>query len=692
MSSNANIERVYYNLYDASGNQIWSDWPYWNTSTEQIVLNEDFYLTSGTYYLSIQRYGGNDGSYTFKASFVNAGESFKEPQEGNNNSMAAADNISVGSQYKGQIAMNDDRDFYKFTLSTSGTLNLSSTAGIERVYYKLFDASGNEIWSEWPYWNTSSEQIVLDEDLCLTSGTYYLEFQQYGSNCGNYVFRTSFATAGESFKESQGGSDNSMSSARTIGLNTTYKGQLAINDEKDFYKFTLSTADTLEVSATAVNIERLYYKIFDVNGNEIWSEWPYWDSSTKKNVINESVELQAGTYYFEVEKYYSSSNGNYFFSLASDRNVANPSAVSGLRIGGRAGDALRLNWNKAANASGYIVEQYKNGSWTRIARIGSANTLTYRVSGLNPSTTYQFRVKSFGYRGSTPIYSGYKYINGKTNPSIISGLKIGGRATDALRLNWSRNSKASGYIVEQYKGGKWTRIARIGNNSTVTYRIAGLSSATTYQFRVQAFSYDGSTPIYGAYKTISGKTLPTAVTGLKIGGRATDALRLNWSRNSTASGYIIDQYNGGNWTRIARIGNNSTVTYRIAGLSASTTYQFRIKAFGFSGNTPLYSSYKTISGKTLPTAVTGLRIGGTAPDALRLNWNRNSKASGYIVEQFKNNTWVRIARIGTNSTVTYRVENLRPGMAYVFRVRSFSFDGSTALYSSYQYISGVTNR
>ena len=39
---------------------------------------------------------------------------------------------------------------------------------------------------------------------------------------------------------------------------------------------------------------------------------------------------------------------------------------------------------------------------------------------------------------------------------------IGGRAADALRLNWERNPSADGYIIEQYKDGKWVRIARIG--------------------------------------------------------------------------------------------------------------------------------------------------------------------------------------------------------------------------------------
>ena len=133
--------------------------------------------------------------------------------------------------------------------------------------------------------------------------------------------------------------------------------------------------------------------------------------------------------------------------------------------------------------------------------------MTYRVEGLSASTTYQFRVQSFGFEGSTPLYSGYQIISGTTLPTSVAGLKIGGRATDALRLNWEKNVGASGYIVEQNKNGKWVRIARIGNNSTVTYRVEGLSASTTYQFRVQSFGFDGSTPLYSGYQIISGKTL-----------------------------------------------------------------------------------------------------------------------------------------------------------------------------------------
>ena len=46
--------------------------------------------------------------------------------------------------------------------------------------------------------------------------------------------------------------------------------------------------------------------------------------------------------------------------------------ISGAKIGGRAEDALRISWDKNKKAEGYIIEQKKNGTWTRIARIADA--------------------------------------------------------------------------------------------------------------------------------------------------------------------------------------------------------------------------------------------------------------------------------------------------------------------------------
>ena len=267
--------------------------------------------------------------------------------------------------------------------------------------------------------------------------------------------------------------------------------------------------------------------------------------------------------------------------------------------------------SKNNSANGYIIEQYKDGSWKRIKKIESNSTVTYRVEKLSAGTTYKFRVMAYGFDGNTPLYSAYQNVSGTTTaaskaPSTVSDFKIGGRATDALRLNWTKNNSASGYIIEQNKNGSWTRIARIASNATTTYRVEGLKDSTTYQFRIKAFGYSGNTALYSGYKNISGTTLPAAVSGVKIGGTAKDALRLNWNKNRKVSGYIIEQYKGGKWIRIARIADKNTTTYRVEKLSSGTNYKFRIKSFNFDGNSAIYSGYVNVSGTTLTNDINGI--------------------------------------------------------------------------------------
>ena len=274
--------------------------------------------------------------------------------------------------------------------------------------------------------------------------------------------------------------------------------------------------------------------------------------------------------------------------------------VTGVKLTGRAADALRINWTKNANADGYIIEMYQNGKWARVAKITDNSTTTFRKAGLKASTVYKFRVKAYKMSGSTAVYSAYSTeLAARTNPSVMTGAKLSGRAADALRINWSKNASADGYIVEMYQGGKWVRVAKITNNSTTTFRKAGLKASTVYKFRVRAYKMSGSTALYGNYSaTVTARTNPSVVKGVKIGGKAKDALRVNWTKNTSAQGYIVEMYKGGKWVRVAKITNGNTTTFRKFGLAKNTTYKFRVKAYHMSGKTALYGNYGSVSGKT----------------------------------------------------------------------------------------------
>ncbi len=274
----------------------------------------------------------------------------------------------------------------------------------------------------------------------------------------------------------------------------------------------------------------------------------------------------------------------------------------------------------------------------------------------------------------------------------VNGAKLTGRAADALRINWTKNANADGYIVEMYQNGKWARVGKITNNSTTTFRKAGLKASTVYKFRVKAYKMCGTTAVYSAYSsTVAARTNPSVIKGAKLGGRAADALRINWTKNASADGYIVEMYQGNKWVRVGKITSNSTTTFRKAGFKASSVYKFRVRAYKMSGKTALYGNYSAmVTARTNPSVMKGVKIGGKAKDALRVNWTKNSSAQGYIVEMYKGGKWVRVAKITNNSTTTFRKAGLAKNTTYKFRVKAYYMSGKTALYGNYGSVSGKT--
>ena len=274
--------------------------------------------------------------------------------------------------------------------------------------------------------------------------------------------------------------------------------------------------------------------------------------------------------------------------------------VSGVKLGGRAADALRINWNENTLANGYIIEMYKSGKWTRIAKIKDSSTTTYRATGLKAGTVYKFRVKAYVLYGDTPLYSDYSAtVAARTNPSVMTGAKLSGRAADALRINWTKNTSADGYIVEMYQGNKWVRVAKITSNSTTTFRKAGLKASSVYKFRVRAYKMSGSTALYGNYSaTVTARTNPSIVKGITVAVKTSKAIALRWDKNTSAQGYIVEMYKGSKWVRAAKITDNGKTLFKKTGLKANTVYRFRVKAYHMSGKTALYGNCGNISVRT----------------------------------------------------------------------------------------------
>ena len=363
-----------------------------------------------------------------------------------------------------------------------------------------------------------------------------------------------------------------------------------------------------------------------------------------------------------------------YTEIKIENDVATP---TGFAAESATSSSVSLKWDKNANASGYEIEQYKGGKWTQIAKINNSSTVSYNVSGLAADTTYTFRMRAYKTLSSGTSYSDYVRLVAKTqltNTDKFVGTAI---SPTAVKLDWNRNDKVTGYIIEQYKGGKWTQIAVTKNNTTLTFTVKGLADATPYSFRIKTYkNADGKTN-YSGYATVKAETPPAAVKNARVTSTTATWITLEWERNANVTGYAIEQYKGGKWTQIAVTKNNTTLKFIVKGLNPDTKYSFRIRAYKTNGTKTTYGGYVSMAGTTRIANVAKFNATALSQTAVKLSWSRNTIASGYVIEQYKGGKWTQINVIRDKNVTTMVVAPLAKGTTYSFRMKSFkTVDGS----------------
>ena len=154
--------------------------------------------------------------------------------------------------------------------------------------------------------------------------------------------------------------------------------------------------------------------------------------------------------------------------------------------------------------------------------------------------------------------------------------------------------------MQKWDGKKWVTLTKISKNSTTTYTVKSLKASTTYKYRIRAYKTIGKATQYSAYTaTLSVNTNPSNMSGFKAKSTAKTSVTLQWNKNTSATGYEIQKWNGQKWVSAVKVTKNSTVTSTVKSLKANTSYKFRIRAYKTIGKTTQYSSWSgTLTVKT----------------------------------------------------------------------------------------------
>lgn len=339
------------------------------------------------------------------------------------------------------------------------------------------------------------------------------------------------------------------------------------------------------------NVTLSWEKVSDATGYKVYK----YDEETKKykyygattNLTLNISKLTPNTEYNFKVSAYKELGENKYEGTASDAITVTtgnptPTDIRIVKAENITTNSLKLTWEKLPNISGYQILKfdYTTRRYNKLKTIADSSTTSYVVTGLNPSTKYNFIV--IAYRNVEGInYLGKQY---SANPAVqvtkvapITATRDE-TTTNAIRLTWSASPNATGYIIYRYNYSK-KKYEKIVTTRDVTYVFTKLPSATKYNFKVKAYKVDNNKTYYGAAsKTIITTTKPGKATNARATGKTKTRIRIRWNRVRGATGYRVYIYDS-KTKKYKYYGSTKNTTALIKNRKANTTYKIKVQAY-----------------------------------------------------------------------------------------------------------------
>lgn len=229
-------------------------------------------------------------------------------------------------------------------------------------------------------------------------------------------------------------------------------------------------------------------------------------------------------------------------------------------------------------------------------------------------------------------------------PTNVQAVAI---SPSSVTVTWALVSGATGYTVE-YAISPATAFFTAGTvgANVATFTATGLTASTVYIYRVKATNTNGSSlPSVEVSATTQPApiTVPSAPTSLTATVASSSAIDLSWSNVANEDGYKIERSTtaGSGFAQIATVGTN-VVTYSATGLTASTAYYFRVRAYNTAGD----SSYSSTTNATTHAIVATNWVVQTSPttEAVNAIWGSSSTdiyavGSNGLILHFDGTAW-----------------------------------------------------
>ncbi len=169
------------------------------------------------------------------------------------------------------------------------------------------------------------------------------------------------------------------------------------------------------------------------------------------------------------------------------------------------------------------------------------------------------------------------------------------------------------------------------------------------------------------------------VSGVKVKEFGSSFVKLRWNKSSDAVSYkVLYSTDKKKWKTLS-----TEKTYvSVKKLKCASRYYFKVVAVGTSGQS---EPSKTVSAHTKPVRSVILEIGSPKKSRAALEWKKLNNVSGYEVSysrySFGKNKGIRTVDVPEDTEL--KLNKLKSGKKYFFRVRAYKKFGSQKVYGAY---------
>jgi len=266
-----------------------------------------------------------------------------------------------------------------------------------------------------------------------------------------------------------------------------------------------------------------------------------------------------------------------------------------------AGTSFSANWVASPGATGYYLDVAIDVGFVTLvsgfSNLALGAVTTYSVTGLSASTAYWYRVRAFT-SGGTSGNSGSTAVT--TGPLANAATLI---TQTSFQANWAvaagshflqvSTSPAFGSFVGAFTGA--VDLGAVGSTP-----VAGLTAGTTYYYRYSILA--ATSPYSNTITVLTVPPNPVSAAATNIAGTTFSA---NWAASLSATGYYLDVATDALFTAFVTGFNNlalgAVTTYSVTGLTISTAYYYRVRAFNTSGTSGNSGTQNPTTGPAAPT-------------------------------------------------------------------------------------------